>query len=71
MSVHLACSQQAAPWAPQTYIFHSEDLFTNTDLLAVLIQGVGAVRPGQWARALCINDSLDTGSMLPAITMFR
>lgn len=31
----------------------------------VLIQGTGAVRAGIWARSVCINDSLEKGSMLP------
>jgi len=34
----------------------------------LLIQGSGAVRPGQWARALCINESLKTGSIIPYLT---
>jgi hypothetical protein len=29
-----------------------------------LIQGTGEVRAGVWARSVCINDSLETGSML-------
>ena len=33
----------------------------------VLIQGTGAVRAGVWARSVCVNDSLDLGSMLPQI----
>ena len=32
-----------------------------------MIQGSGAVRPGYWARSVCINESLDKGSMLPLI----
>jgi len=35
------------------------------DVLCLLIQGSGAVRPGQWARALCLNDSIEVGSILP------
>lgn len=31
----------------------------------VLIQGTGAVRAGIWARSVCMNDSLEKGSMLP------
>eukprot|EP01094_Clydonella_sp_ATCC50884_P023062 TRINITY_DN5431_c0_g2_i3.p1 TRINITY_DN5431_c0_g2~~TRINITY_DN5431_c0_g2_i3.p1 ORF type:complete len:274 (-),score=80.16 TRINITY_DN5431_c0_g2_i3:273-1094(-) len=46
-------------------IFHSADVLENTDTLLLIIQGSGAVRAGQWARALCINDSLNTGSILP------
>lgn len=34
-------------------IFMSKDALTNPNKLMVLIQGSGAVRPGQWARALC------------------
>ena len=32
--------------------------------LLLLIQGSGAVRPGQWARSLCINAALDDGACL-------
>ena len=31
----------------------------------VLIQGAGAVRAGIWARSVCVNESLETGSVLP------
>lgn len=31
----------------------------------LIIQGSGAVRAGMWARAVCINDSLEMGSILP------
>lgn len=48
-------------------IFLSEDALTNPEKLMLIIQGSGAVRAGQWARALCINDSLQTGSILPYI----
>eukprot|EP01027_Heterolobosea_sp_BB2_P007233 GEZU01010773.1.p2 GENE.GEZU01010773.1~~GEZU01010773.1.p2 ORF type:complete len:165 (-),score=41.14 GEZU01010773.1:52-546(-) len=41
------------------------DALSNPDNLLIIIQGAGAVRAGQWARALCINDSLRTGSILP------
>jgi len=37
----------------------------QADKLILLIQGSGAVRPGLWARALFIHDSLDLGSILP------
>ena len=30
----------------------------------VLIQGSGAVRPGIWARSVCINDCLEYGTMI-------
>lgn len=50
-----------------TPIFVSPDWKTNTKGALVLIQGTGDVRPGVWARSVCINDSLDNGSMLPQI----
>ena len=31
----------------------------------ILIQGAGAVRAGIWARSVCVNESLETGSVLP------
>jgi len=43
-------------------IFHSPDLLT-AKRICWLIQGSGPIRPGQWARALCINESLDIGAM--------
>jgi len=46
-------------------IFVTPDLETNSNKLMLLIQGSGAVRAGQWARALCINDTLKSGSILP------
>eukprot|EP01029_Cantina_marsupialis_P010793 TRINITY_DN244759_c0_g1_i1.p1 TRINITY_DN244759_c0_g1~~TRINITY_DN244759_c0_g1_i1.p1 ORF type:complete len:711 (+),score=207.76 TRINITY_DN244759_c0_g1_i1:123-2255(+) len=48
-------------------IFLSDDFYTNEDRLMVFVQGTGAVRPGQWARALCLNESLDHGSILPLL----
>lgn len=35
-----------------SFIFVSEDVFTNTEKLVVLIHGSGVVRAGQWARRL-------------------
>lgn len=49
---------------PTNNIFVSPD-WQTADKLMLLIQGSGAVRPGQWARALCINDNLTVGSILP------
>ncbi|CAF4955809.1 unnamed protein product [Pieris macdunnoughi] len=37
--------------------------------LMVLIQGSGAVRAGQWARSLIINNNLDMGTQIPYIQM--
>jgi len=39
--------------------------------LLLLIQGSGAVRPGQWARSLCINATLDDGACLRALRCAR
>ncbi|XP_023944085.2 FAM172 family protein homolog CG10038 [Bicyclus anynana] len=49
-----------------TFIFVSKD-YDKQDVLLVLIHGSGAVRAGQWARSLIINDSLDTGTQIPYI----
>ena len=45
----------------QVNIFHSSDFKTNQNGCLILIQGSGAVRPGQWARSCCINECLDIG----------
>jgi len=45
-------------------IFITPDALTNPNKLLLLIQGSGAVRAGQWARALCMNESLETGAIL-------
>lgn len=44
-------------------IFLTSNALTCSKLM-LLIQGSGAVRAGQWARALCINESLKVGSIL-------
>jgi len=51
----------------QGFIYASDDALSNPDKLLVLIHGSGVVRAGQWSRRLIINDSLDTGTMLPFI----
>ncbi len=48
-------------------IFMSQDALSNPNKLMVLIQGSGAVRAGQWARALCINTNLREGAQLEYI----
>ena len=58
------------PDAPSINLFHTADLYENPRLL-ILIQGKGNVRPGQWSRSICINDSLEPGSMVPYITQAR
>ncbi|XP_075979512.1 FAM172 family protein homolog CG10038 [Anticarsia gemmatalis] len=49
-----------------TFIYASED-YDKKDVLVILIQGSGAVRPGQWARSLIINDNIDMGTQIPYI----
>ncbi|KJE92635.1 hypothetical protein CAOG_03555 [Capsaspora owczarzaki ATCC 30864] len=51
---------------PKGFFFMSRDAL-EADKLMVLIHGAGYVRAGQWARRLIINESLDSGSMLPFI----
>ena len=45
----------------QVNIFISNDFQTNLNGCLILIQGIGAVRAGQWSRSCCINESLDIG----------
>ncbi|XP_021933758.1 UPF0528 protein CG10038 isoform X2 [Zootermopsis nevadensis] len=52
-------------------IFVSSDILSRPDHLLVLIPGSGAVRSGQWARSLIINDSLQSGSQIPFIKRAR
>lgn len=49
-----------------TFIFASKDYDTK-EVLLILIHGSGAVRAGQWARSLIINDNLDMGTQIPYI----
>ena len=51
---------------PKCNIFISKNWFDESCSKAlILIQGAGAVRAGFWARSVCINDSLKTGSVFP------
>lgn len=52
---------------PRSFIFMSEDALRNPDKLMILIHGSGAVRAGQWARRLIINEDLDSGTQIPYI----
>lgn len=55
------------PAAEATFVFANRPDFATSTRLLVLINGSGAVRAGQWARSLIINQSLDHGSQLPYI----
>ena len=48
-------------------IFVSPGWKNNTKYALILIQGTGDVRAGLWARSVCLNESLEMGSMLPQI----
>ncbi|KCV71768.1 hypothetical protein H696_01186 [Fonticula alba] len=39
--------------------------YATCERLVVLIQGKGAVRPGQWARSLIMNDNMEAGAIFP------
>merc|ERR1712228_647734 len=41
--------------------------FGEKETLLLLVPGPGAVRAGQWARSICINDNLAAGCMYPFI----
>jgi pimeloyl-ACP methyl ester carboxylesterase len=54
----------------QRRLVHGVDVFCTPDsdtcdVLLVLLCGAGAVAAGQWARRLCINESLTTGTVVP------
>jgi len=55
----------------QAPIFISKDWETNQQRALVLIQGTGDVRSGYWARSVCMNDTLELGSMIPDIEFAR
>eukprot|EP00033_Pygsuia_biforma_P001356 GCRY01001536.1.p1 GENE.GCRY01001536.1~~GCRY01001536.1.p1 ORF type:complete len:340 (+),score=61.81 GCRY01001536.1:106-1125(+) len=48
-----------------TTTVYASNYWKTKKTLLILIQGCGAVRPPQWARALCINNSLNEGTMFP------
>jgi len=54
----------------RTRIFHTKDL-GNADTMLVVIQGSGAVRPGTWANSVCINNDLESGSMITTVARAR
>ena len=41
--------------------------FPSNEKCLILIQGTGAVRLGQWARSVCINENLNLGTMIPYV----
>lgn len=55
------------PKEKATFIFSSREELKDIDKLMVIIHGSGVVRAGQWARSLIINDSINSGTILPYI----
>ena len=57
---------------PKSDIYMSADFLPDfkgpvKESALILIQGTGSVRPGVWARSVCLNENLEKGSMLPLI----
>ncbi|XP_073960487.1 cotranscriptional regulator ARB2A isoform X3 [Choristoneura fumiferana] len=52
--------------ATGTFIFATKE-YDKKDTIVVLIHGSGAVRAGQWARSLIINENIDMGTQIPYI----
>lgn len=52
---------------PASFVFASANFRESKKNKLVLINGSGAVRAGQWARSIIVNNNLYSGSMLPYI----
>ena len=65
--VRIPVQEETNEGAGRAPIFVSSDWQTNEKGALVLIQGTGDVRPGYWARSVCMNDTLELGSMIPDI----
>ncbi|XP_063683309.1 FAM172 family protein homolog CG10038-like [Bolinopsis microptera] len=52
---------------PSSFVFVSNEFQSSANKKLVLINGSGAVKAGQWARSIIMNDNLYPGSMLPYI----
>lgn len=55
------------PTEQATFVFSTMKELKDIDKLMVIIHGSGVVRAGQWARSLIINDSINSGTVLPYI----
>eukprot|EP00760_Papus_ankaliazontas_P001453 PhM_4_TR1047/c0_g1_i1/m.86884 len=62
--------RSAGAGEPQVNIFHSAN-YLECEKLCLVMQGSGAVRAGQWARALCINDTLKHGTIFDYLDDFK
>lgn len=54
-----------------TFVFSTKEELKDVDKLMIIIHGSGVVRAGQWARSLIINDSIDSGTVLPYVKKAR
>jgi hypothetical protein len=61
---------------PQADIYISKDFLENNGKLLCLVQGTGKVKAGYlthllriWSRAVCINDNINNGSVLPFLEL--
>lgn len=59
------------PKEEASFVYFTLQEIQKVEKLMIIIHGSGAVRAGQWSRSLIINDSLDTGSVLPYIKRAR
>ncbi|CAG9811114.1 unnamed protein product [Chironomus riparius] len=60
---------ESVPKDKATFIFSTFKEVKDIDKLMVIIHGSGVVRAGQWARSLIINDSLNSGTVLPYVKL--
>ncbi len=63
---------------PQADIYVSKDFKENNEKLLCLIQGTGKVKAGYlillssiWSRAVCINDNINNGSVIPFLELAK
>lgn len=59
------------PEEEATFVFSTKEELKDVDKLMVIIHGSGVVRAGQWARSLIINDSINSGTVLPYVQRAR
>lgn len=59
------------PDSEATFVFSTKEELKDVNKLMVIIHGSGVVRAGQWARSLIINDSINSGTVLPYVKRAR
>ena len=55
---------KAPIWITKEFTPEYDKKLNNGKTALILIQGSGPVRPGIWARSVCINDCLENGTMI-------